>query len=320
MSTAPKFGKRGAEAVRPQGSFSGNTKFFSIGDGESEVVRFLTDFDAWPSFLQHQNIPTRAKPADFKGDGWPSNMPAPCRKDPQFEGAYEDCYICDVLSHQIDKYKKPGQRYWALGVLREAVKEDGKIVGYKDKTVTYTKKNEDGSDGEEVVAKDIVVFNMGWKNFFATLDGYGSMNGTVLDRDYTIVRKGEKLETTYTIMPMDRIPGFDLRDDETIAKYLPNAAQIGGQAASDERIGEIIGERASDDYYQLFFGGGTGGATSKPENIPADGPDTQVSTPVTDASPELVSSLVDRIQGYPKGAAASAPEPELVSSGIRNFD
>jgi hypothetical protein len=322
MSTAPKFGKRGAEAVKVSGSFSGNTTFFQVPDGEYRILRFLTDSDAWPQFLQHQNIPTKAKPEGFKGN-WPSAMPAPCRRDSQFADVYDNCYICDVLSASIDHYKKPGQRYWALACLREEVKEDGKVVGYKDSTVDVTRKDDKGED-VTTTEKAIVVLNMGWKNFFSILDGYGAAGGygTVLDRDYKIIRKGEKLDTTYTILPLAEIPGLDLRNPEVMVAYLPKAGELGSEGASDDRLAEIIGERASDEFYGTFF---DARVTVKQENATATstaGPTPAQETPETvDPSPEAVADLVGRIRNYsPPKADAPAEEQVPVGAGaMRNF-
>lgn len=349
---APVLGKRGAEAYVPGGGGFNRTEFFGLDDGETEVIRLLTDFEAvrasdgelaggWPAFRQHQNIPTKPAPSDYKGK-WPATMPANCRRDPQFADAYSDCYICDVIGPMLQYYKKPGQRYFALAVLREAVKEDGRIVGYKDKTVEVTIKGKDGEEDRVEKVKAIVVVNMAWKNFFSILNGYASAYGTVLDRDYQITRHGEKLDTTYTVIPLDPIHAnldgesvpFDLRDDRLMVRYLPRAAEIGYAKASDERLSEVIAERASDDFYARFFdatksvptqssGGGTGGAT--------EAQSTNGSVPTQTVSPDevtvdaSVNRLVDRIKGagataYTPQAEESAPAQAPVAAGVRSFD
>ncbi len=359
MSTAPTpvIGKRGADAHVPFTGGFNRTEFFSLpDDGDTEVLRFLTDFQAvtidgelaggWPAFKQHQNIPTKAAPSDYKGK-WPATMPANCRRDSQFEGVYDDCYICDVLADTVQYYKKPGQRYFALAVLREAVRDEGRILGYKDKLIDVTRKDD---KGEEVTTKEkaVVVVNMGWKNFFSILNGYGAAYQTVLDRDYQITRHGEKLDTSYTIIPLDPIQTtlnkgesneetvpFDLRDDRLMARYLPNAAEVGYARASDERLIQVIAERASDEFYARFFdatktaptqnaGGGTGGVAAAPEagggTVPTEAPAAPA-----DSVPESVSRLVDRIHGAgpqaytPQAeeapAAAAAPVPAAAGVG-----
>jgi hypothetical protein len=236
------------------------------------------------------------------------------------------------------KYKKPGQRYFALAVLREAVKEDGKVLGYKDKTVDVTIKGKDGEEDRVEKQKAVVVVNMAWKNFFSILNGYGSAYGTVLDRDYQIQRQGEKLETTYTIIPLNPITTklddadvpFDLRNDALMARYLPKAAEIGYARASDERLIEVIAERASDDFYARFFDttktvasstttqeGVTSGTTTVP---------TEVVTPESQAVDNRVNNLVSRIRGagteaYTPQADAPAeePVPAGAAAGGRDF-
>jgi hypothetical protein len=259
-------------------------------------------------------------------------MPANCRRDPQFGDAYDDCYICDVIGPTLQFYKKPGQRYFALGVLREAVKEDGKILGYRDKMVEVTIKAKEGSGEEDKVVKQkaIVCLNMGWKNFFSILNGYASAYGTVLDRDYQITRQGEKLDTTYTIIPLNPISTdikdaegtvleagvpFDLRDDRIMARYLPNAATLGYAGASDERLIEIIAERASDDFYGRFFDA-TKTVAATPDAAPAaETQSTNGSVPASAPAPDAnaasdsVNRLVDRIQGAGAQAYTPAEEP-----------
>lgn len=352
VPVAPVLGKRGAEAYVPAGGGFNRTDFFSLDDGSSAVLRFLTDFEAvrasdgelaggWPAFRQHQNIPTKPKPSDYKGN-WPATMPANCRRDPQFADAYSDCYICDVIGPTLQYYKKPGQRYFALAVLREAVKEDGRIVGYRDQLKEITIKGKDGEEDRTEKVKAVVVVNMAWKNFFSILNGYASAYGTVLDRDYKVERHGEKLDTTYTIIPLDptganldgeTVP-FDLRDDRLMVRYLPRAADIGYAKASDERLSEVIAERASDDFYARFFdatkavpasGGGTGGnAAAEPQSTNGTVP-TQAVAPDEQAVDASVNRLVDRIKGagataYTPQAEEPAPAQTPVAAGARSFD
>ena len=327
MSTSPSFAKGVAASKSEQKSFD-KTHFFSIENGESVVVRFLTDMDPveGPSgdlagglvtVFQHQNVPTLGKPADSKATKWPTHMAAPCRRDPAFVGMYDECYICDVIMKQDSKVKR-GKRSWALAVLREEVKEDARVVGYRTKKRKFTRKVDDKE--VEVEEPAIVICNMADRNFFTPLGGFYSVYGTILDRDYHIRRSGESTETTYQIVGLDPVPAseggtLDLRNDEMMAKFLPKAAEIGYAAASDDKLYPIIEERTNDDFYGTFFdptkrGGGTESAAAPTAQAPATD---------ADASPEALAALRDRVRGFPSPAAEG--EPELATAGtVRNFD
>ena len=326
LPTFSNVGGQAAVVSKGGGGFK-TTKFFRLKDGESGVYRFLTDYvgvntpdggvtGGWLPTKQHQNIETKGTPADFKGDNWPKRMAAPCRYDEIWQGTYPDCFICD---NPKENQRKATQRFWALAVVREQVLENGKIVGTKDGTRTYTRKNDDGED-EEVTEKDIVVVNMAYKNFFALLDGAGSRNGTILDRDYFIRRTGATMnDTSYAILPEDKITTtvddeqvpFDLRDDALMARYLPEAAEVGYAQASTNAIGEILSDRTSDDFYGRFFDTRITiptYATADPVSVGAP-EEVQPISPSNDVSPDRLQAMKDKLTSY------RVSEPELATSG-----
>ena len=245
MSGAPAFrtGAEAAKAAVKSGNFA-RTEFFNLKDNETAILRFLTDADSWITVDQHQVVPTKGKPPDYPKDArWPEKMGSVCRKDPAF--SYGECYICD---HLVDgkKVKKPAARQWALACLREEVVENGQIVGYRDKTRKVTIPEKDGKPEREVEEKAIVVVNMAYKNFFSILEGFAGRYRTVLDRDYWIKRSGDDQSTTYQVVPIDPIQTekgiFDLREPEFMARY-----------ETDLNLGEVISERADDQFYAKFF-------------------------------------------------------------------
>jgi hypothetical protein len=300
MSTpAPSF-RRGAAAVQAASTSGGDfpsfqrTEYFSIKSGDKAVVRFLTDYDSvadpngelvggWLGVKQHQNIKTKPQPADYKGTSWPQRMAAPCRRDPIFASVYSDCYICDVIKPADPMVKAPSQRLYALAVVREPVMVDGKQT-YRDATRTVTRK----SDGGEVSTEEkrIVVVNMGKKNFFDPLSAYANRYGTILDRDYEITRHGDQLDTTYLIIPEDQqqatkadgtVEVYDLREDEFMANYFPEAIEVGYAKASDLHLEPVITDKTTDDFYGRFFD-----PTWNNPSAPASAP---VVAPVAEAAP-----------------------------------
>jgi len=320
MSTPTPSFRRGAAAVKAATSSDfalfQKTEYLSIKSGEKALVRFLTDYDAatdprsgelvggWLGVKQHQNIRTRPQPADYKGTSWPQRMAAPCRRDPNFAGIYDDCYICDVIKPADPFVKAPSHRLYALGVLREEVVVDGKRV-IRDQMRKVTRR--DASGGEtEIEEPRIVVVNMGKKNFFDPLSAWATRFGTILDRDYEITRQGDGLETTYLIIPemeqqtAQKADGttevFDLRESEFMAHYLPTANEVGYAKASDLYLEPIITEKTTDEFYGKFF------------DPTYNGPNQPASAPVSAPAEDWVTETP--VQSYAEAAPAPAPAPQ----------
>jgi hypothetical protein len=296
----PNF-RRGAEAAQAasKGGAFARTEFFKLEDKGKVFVRFLTDADEWITVDQHQMVPTKPKPDD--AEKWPEKMGAVCRKDEAFEGLYPDCYICD---HIVDgkKVKRPSGRTWALACIREEVREDGKIVGYRDKIRTVNRPKKDGKEGEteEVKEKDIVVVNMAWKNFFSIMKGFAEFYGTVLDRDYLITRSGDDQGTTYSIIPMDPI----VVDDEGTVLDLRNP-QFQDRYATDLVLGDVVAERADDEFYARFFDPRY--TATKEGKVEPTGKGPEAPKPENDVSEDQLAAMAERVKGYgqaePNGGA-----------------
>src|SRR5580704_3494298 len=106
MTDALTFAKRGAGAIekKERGDFGPRVTFFKLEDGEAKVLRLLTDSQptevdgtlrgGWLPVLQHDPLPTRAKPEGV--ENWPLFMGAPCRYADIFGGQYTDCIVCDT--------------------------------------------------------------------------------------------------------------------------------------------------------------------------------------------------------------------------------
>ncbi len=295
------------EASKSLGGNFTRAEYFQIkDDGGVAHLRFITDHDSWITVDQHQNIKTKDKPKDFQGQSWPERMGAVCRHDQAFE--YGECYICDFL---VDgsAVKKPSPRQWALACLREEVIEDGQLVGLRDATRTVKKKKEGSKDEyEEVTEKAIVIVNMGWKNFFSTLQAYAGMNGTVLDRDFAVRRSGKSTDTTYAIMPHDKIPDLDLRNPEIAKKY-----------ESDLDLEEVVADKASDDYYARFFDPRVTPSSSGGK-VESTGQTAEVAKPSNDVDEEAkLAAMANRVTGYTSPDGEQEEKPAAASGGMRNF-
>ena len=278
---------------------------------------------------------------------WPEKMGSVCRKDVAFDYKGPDgkpeCFVCDRI---VDgkKVKKPSARNWALACLREEVRENGQVVGFRDMT-REVKITRDGKE-ETITEKKIVVVNMGYKNFFSILQGFAGRYGTLLDRDYYIKREGSDTDTIYVIVPNDPIvidgEVFDLREKKFMDRY-----------KHDLNLEEIISERASDEFYAKFFDTRYTVVEEKDGDkhvgykvVPVDGAEAQAAAEANPApaaesgvDPERMKSLADRVKKYggdsPAETPAEAPaaeqapepaaeseapkEPAAAASGMRDF-
>lgn len=254
-------GQAAEEAAKQQRtSFSPRNKYLTIKeDRGTAVIRLIDDGDphnGWISVRQHSYVPTKG-PDDSMSDEvkakWPKRFGAVCRHDDAFKGIYKDCYICDKMRKEDGKPYGSGIRLFARAVLREPVlgtpelveagliKEHmvNQVVGYEDATVI------DSDTGEE--RPDVVILNYGMDNFFGSLQGYYDINGTVLDRDFHITRKGTGTDTTYAIVARDPLRNedgsiFDLRDPETRKPY-----------EGIVNLEEVVANQASDEHYARYF-------------------------------------------------------------------
>lgn len=285
--SSPDF-RRGSDVIEASksGTAFAKTNFFSLKDGESAVLRFLTDWDDIIVVNQHSMVPTKTAPADFTGN-WPQAVTSVCRRDPAFKSfGYADCYVCDHISIK-GKPARPQARQWALAVLRESVKENGVVVGFRDAVRRVAEIKDGKPTGNEVEEKAIVVVNMAYNNFFNSLDGFCSVYHTIVDRDYTIRRTGSGLDTVYHIIPMDVsiLPDgrrFDLRDPELMARYEPLPD-----------LGKIVTDRSADDYYARFIDTRMANPSSSKTDAPVAAP---VPTPQTDVDEAQLDFLMKKVQ------------------------
>lgn len=234
-------------AARP--SFK-RINFFSLKDGETEVLRMIDDFPEWISVACHEYIPTKGAPADLKDeakDKWPKSWFAVCRAAknsdgelvfPEHEG---QCFICDEMRDEKGKRYPAKSRVFARAVRREKVM-NGQRTGYRDATVTLK-----DADGNETRQKDVIVLRLYWGFVFAPLRTAYENIGTVVDRDFKITRKGSGMDTDYDIWPEDPVRRkngdvFTLADPEVREEYTKQVD-----------LDQVVCDLASDEHYAKFF-------------------------------------------------------------------
>lgn len=273
-----KGGQEAREEVKKSLPSFNRVEYLNLKDKESIVVRLIDDSPDWIYIPQHGFVPTKGAPKDWKsesGKKWPETMNAVCRKaknqgDLVFPEHGGQCFICDSMTgndRSKDGKYRPSIKLWARAIVRDEIKgtqamvdaglieahEKGQTVGFQDHEIEVQDTDKDGKPvGDPKKQPKIIVLNMGMKNFFGALQASYDAYGTVLDRDYRITRRGEKLDTEYDIVPMDPIMTLDeasgrqvkftLQKEETRAPYLKLLD-----------LEEVITEQASDRHYATFF-------------------------------------------------------------------
>lgn len=322
---SPAFRKGGdvaEEAAKKASPNFARTQWFGIKDGETAILRFITEATDWITVDQHTQVPTKGKPDGHTGN-WPERMGAICRNDPAFveptgKRMFPDCYICEFLVGKDKQVKKASPRTWALACLREQVIEDGKVVGIRDKIREVERKRPDSDQTEVVKEKDIVVVSQGWKNFWGALQGFAGHYGTITDRDYKITRKGSTTDTEYRIIPLDPIK--DDRSNEKLAVTTPDGSftEWGKRYDGVYDLAEIITDQASDRFYGLFFDPRIKvGKEGKVEETGA-APESKAQN---DVDEERLKDLASRVRSYSTGGETPGEHAnEATSGGIKNYD
>ena len=253
-------GSTGAQAARDKSKRAApidRLPYFSLSDGESEIVRFLTDIHdhpedrnrvGWITVNQHNMVATKPKPSNVEGN-WPKRMTAVCRHDSVFKGKFPDCWICEnVIDERTKKLTKPFPRVWALVAIREEVPdEDGNVIDIKTKM-----REAEDEDGKKIKVPDVRIVNMSYKNFFGILAGSASRTRTVLDRDWEITRQGSgQNDTEYNFASLDpweveyegEAVKLDLRRSDMLESFFPGLPDLR----------RIVIDKASDEFYSRLF-------------------------------------------------------------------
>lgn len=312
---APAFTKGGAAAEKADqeqraSAFGPRLNYFNLKkDGETTVLRFITDSPEWIWVRQHNMAPTKTQGPDSK---LPKFMTAVCRNDKAFRGMYESCYLCDNPPPDTFKkgeLQKPKPRIWALAVEREIVTENG------ERGVTDVIETVKDKDGKEYDRLKIVIVNMPLYGFFSHIQGMYSVYGTICDRDIQITRSGTGKDTEYRIVAHDPTPDHK-PGTESWELYTLSLQDQG------VNLDQIVAEKATDEFYGRMFdpnwvdpnakeGEGQQAAPqqngSAPNEVPADQlwPDHPMGEEngngaASASAPDRLAGVRDRIQSMKK--------------------
>lgn len=202
--------------------------YFILKDGESKIVRFLTDAQDLVAVKFHEFIQDR--------NGKFQNFVYA----PDFHGGGEDWVAkyggktTDFTTKQLVD-SKPRERTVGIAVEREEypVDENGRrVLKTQDKLVTF-----EGKDGVTHNARNFLVVKQ-YSKFWTTLSGYFHEFGTICDRDYKISRTGSGLDIVYSIIPKSPDPDWN-NDGSSLAAL---RAQYGYGTGTDMDGNELTTE------------------------------------------------------------------------------
>jgi hypothetical protein len=202
------------------------TNWFYWTPEETKALRFITDSNDIFVVPVHESVPTH--------DG--KNKTFVCRS--VFDAS---CELCAREKGTPGAYRRDVG--YGIAVLREEVKEDGKITGYRDVTTTY----EEVVDGKNVTKKKpyVGIVSQGMRNFWNQIAVISEKYGSLRDREIEIMRNGKGTDTTYMAFPLDKkeIENIDTR----YAKFLPDIEaflnRIGSQEYYDAQLHGIVKEK-----------------------------------------------------------------------------
>lgn len=326
--------RTGAESAKAGTGFaSSRAGFFKIADNELAFVQFVTDPWEWITVDMHSMVRTKGQPSDWEGQ-WPESVSPVCRRNKVDMGGalvpmFEDCYVCEFLKDPYNASKpfKRSSRTWALGVLREEVLGDGspeqggekwlgRRRGFRNKMTEMLKLDAEGNPlkgpdgkltGEKEMVPEVVIFTMGWKNFFQGIQGAAQINNsdicrnTITNLTFAIQRQGEKLETNYSVTSMGS--GKQDFNDPKYAEKIGVKVDLAQRDAEGHPkkiyppqydIPKMLNHRASAEFYARFI---------DPRVTVPSGKKTEPK-PSNDAEPENLKGMRERIMAW---SDASAP-------------
>lgn len=295
-----------AALAKPVYATERRAKFFGLADGESAIIRFVTDMHDLIPASRHDSVPTKPGPAT--ATGWPPAMNAVCRHQEAFRGIHDDCYVCDfkiAKKHDPSKLNKPTPKIWAVACLRTDVDKDGKPFadgGRRDKPRKAMIKDGDG-EAREVTERSLVVICQAGKNFWDNLLPVALRLGSLCGQDFEVMRHGASLDTNYLFLPLDKDPVLNPSNPDGDGAKVRWSNYQDAMDTQGLDLELVISGQASDEYFAKFF---DKRYTVNDQGIVVPTGD------VPDNSPEgkaKAQTMQDKINKMRAGVAEPAPAP-----------
>lgn len=261
------FGEVEKAAEEAKGGYSGRLGFFGLKDGESVILRFLSDDPLTTKFYEY------VQGSDGKSTSF-IVAPDLYAEDPDWDG--EDWVL--KYGGKTKEYgsteltdPKPVTRTVNVAVIREEVLDDTATGRRKTKTQDKLSSFEN-KDGVKFDCREFIVVRQSYKNFWASLVECFHEYGTICDRDYKITRRGGDKGTVYNIIPRDEDPDFDLADLHARYGYGTGKTVDGEEITPDnpdrflycpQTLVEWAEEMASEERAKHFLGNVKADASSR---------------------------------------------------------
>jgi hypothetical protein len=279
--------------------------YFILKEGESKIVRFLTDGPDLVAVKFHEFIKDRngkfqnfVYAPDFHGGGedWVA----------KYGGKTTDYTTKELVD------SKPRERTVGIAVEREEypVDEGGRrILKTQDKLESF-----EGKDGKTYNARSFLIVKQ-YNKFWTMLGSYYEEFGTICDRDYKITRTGTGLDIVYSIIPKSPDPDWNT-DGSSLAAL---RAQYGYGTGQDmdgndltpesedrflycrETLPQWLENQASEDRARFALVGDDGPpANSSPSSAPAwaTGADEPTASPAPASDNSAVADLRARLERH----------------------
>lgn len=281
MARGFRQGIESAKEASSRGPSSRKVEFLRLDDGQLLYCRFLTDANEIMDAMVHTMYPTKPKPEGYEGN-WPKSISAVCRNTKMGDGSPmfpDGCYACAHPRMDDGKPRGAVARTYGLLVVREEVLSDGsekftipgsnppqvvpkgQRAGWRDRKREYQAYdfNTNQAIGGVEMIPDVLLAEMGWKNFWSDIEGIAQLYGTVCSQEMTIRRTGSGMnDTEYHILPLGP-SSYDLRDPANLAKYGIEVTGFDNQGRPHKKyppeysIGHLLYNRASDEYYARWI-------------------------------------------------------------------
>ena len=271
--------KRNAEAQQAGNIFHAIEALRDIywkNDGDKHIVRFLSDeivtfpiHEAWKTVDgKYRNI---ACTAGFP-DGDKLNRP---------------CVICANYKNPFDSTKPATPRLVSLAIVLEQEKEGKKYIDSTRELELLSVAgdlNSPKSKGEQPIFGLVKQGNKFWND----VNGYYSEFDTTVDRPYSIIRRGVKKDTTYTIAALNEDTEFDTPQKLWDKYDIPEV-----EGFKDPIVGHIVKylqKIGSQAWIDRWLGTGDGDPTTEFDHEDESDEDT--------VKPAVGSSLQDRLNAF----------------------
>jgi len=306
-------------------------EYLKMGEGGLVFCRFLTDYNEITDMMVHVLYPTKSKPEGYTGN-WPKAVSPVCRHTKMGDGnpMFADCYACEHPRMEDGKAKSAIQRTYGLIVTREEVMSDGsekfmipgsnppqiipsgQRAGWRNKMREHQPFNEETQkpEGPVEMVPEVLIVEMGWKNFWSDVEGIAKIYGTVCNQEMTIRRTGTGMsDTEYKIIGLG-VTQYDLRDAKALERF---GIKVTGYDDKGHPIKEypvhyslphILYAKASDDFYARWID------PTKSVEMKGGQAEVVVKTPaeeVTEASLQDMRARLTSNQAKAVEAAEAAP-------------